>query len=382
MSAPKNNKPTTSHRLELGVVGAPNFVVRDQIIRRSFLGGAVGDGFPLVRVEGNAREMGRQHGEQTRPLIKKHLARIGRLTGQPISLLCRNAEHFLPRMEALSPRFVEEIKGLSEGADISLPEALLCQARAEASHTWDRACTAFALKGEATANGEIILGQNQDLETEFADIAIILKVSPNDGRPRALMFTFAGQLGYSGMNEFGLAHFANALYGFDWKPGLPHYPLKRVLLEQKTVGEGIELLRVHRVCSAANMVLADGEGRIADVEIRPDGIALYDDEHSDMRLHTNHYLCSQFAHFENQVLPDSVPRLERMRALVRKAWGRITSDTIKEFMADHDGDPAGICRHGASNLHSVAGYIAEPARRLLHIRRGHGCLGAWTTYEV
>src|SRR5205823_2925479 len=145
---------------------------------------------------------------------------------------------------------------------------------------------------------------------EYADVAIVLKVCPNDGRPRALMFTFAGQLGYSGMNEFGLTHFANSLCGFQWRPGLPHYPLKRLLLEQRSVPEAIDLLRVHRVCSAGNMVLADGKGQIVDVEIRPENVALYEDEHADVRLHTNHYLSRQFAHFEDNFLPDSVPRLE------------------------------------------------------------------------
>jgi hypothetical protein len=33
-------------------------------------------------------------------------------------------------------------------------------------------------------------------------------------------------------------------------------------------------------------------------------------------------------------------------------------------------------------MHSIAGYIAEPARGLLHIRCGHGCLGAWQSYQV
>ena len=342
----------------------------------------MGHQFPLVQVEGNAHEMGRQHGEQAGPLVRKYLVWIERLTGRPRRLMCHNAERFLPTLERLSATFVEEVQGLSEGAGISFPEALLCQVRAEATHTWDGGCTAFALKGEATADGEVLIGQNQDMETEYADVAILLRVRPDDGRPRALMFTFAGQLGYSGMNEFGLAHFSNSLYGFQWRPGIPHYPLKRVLLEKRTVQEAIQLLQEQRVCSAGNLVVADGQGRIADMEIRPDGIALYDDEHPDRLLHTNHYLCSQFAHFGSNFLPDSVPRLERIRTLVRRAWGRITVDTLKEFLADHDGDPAGICRHGAGNMHSIAGYIAEPSKRILHVRRGHGCLGTWSTYEV
>ena len=101
-----------------------------------------------------------------------------------------------------------------------------------------------------------------------------------------------------------------------------------------------------------------------------------------MRLHTNHYLSQRFCTIESNLLPDSVSRLERICTLVRKAWGSITVDTLKEFLSDHEGDPAGICRHGAFNLHSISGYIAEPMKGVLHVRRGHGCLGTWVAYEV
>ena len=337
--------------------------------------------FPLIEVEGDSYEMGRQHGQKAGALIRKYLLWIEKLTGKPLDLLCRNALLFQQPIQELSPKYLEEIEGLADGAGISFPEAMLCQVRAEASRTWDGGCTAFALKGEATAGGQVLLGQNQDLEAEFGDVGIILRVCPADSRPRALMFTFAGQLGYSGLNQFGLAHFTNAL-GCEWRPGVPHYPLKRVLLEQRTVHDSLELIQRHRVCSAANLVLADGEGTIADVEIRPDGMALSGDSQSAVRLHTNHYLSQRFCTIESNLLPDSVFRLERISTLVRKAWGSITVDTLKEFLSDHEGDPAGICRHGAFNLHSISGYIAEPMKGLLHVRRGHGCLGTWVAYEV
>jgi len=338
--------------------------------------------FPLIEVSGSAYEMGMQHGQQAGPLVKKYLLWIERLTGGSLDFLCRNALAFESAINDLSPLFLQEVRGLAEGAGISYAEALLCQLRTEASHSREGGCTAFALKGEATAGGDLLLGQNQDMEVEFADVSVVLKVSPSDGRPRALMFTFAGQLGYSGLNQFGLAHFTNALYGFEWQHALPHYPLKRVLLEQRTVQSGIDLIQHHRVCSAANMILGDGQGTIADVEIRPEGVATYDDEHSCQRLHTNHHLCGRFANRGSNDLPDSPCRLNRIQELVRKTWGSITVDTMKEILADHEGHPAGICRHGASNLHSISGYIAEPMKNLLHIRRGHGCLGTWITYKV
>ena len=326
--------------------------------------------------------MGLQHGRQAAPLIRKYLAWIEKLTGVDGPRLRANAMRFLPYIQKLSPSYMEEVMGLAEGARITTADALLCQARAEAARQWDGGCTAFALARGSVSSGNVLAGQNQDLELEYADVAIILKVRPNDGRPRAVMFTFAGQLGYAGMNEHGVCNFVNALYNFGWKPGLPYYPLRRVLLEQRSVGDCLRVLRQNPACSAVNLVLADGQGAIADVESRPEGLAVYTEGDHEVRLHTNHYLTREFARYEDGTLPDSVPRLERAQALVRQAWGNITADTMKRILADHEGGNGAICRHGAAHLHSIAGYIAEPARGVLHVRRGHGCTGTWTAYRV
>ena len=342
----------------------------------------IGHTFPLLEVTGSAYEMGYQHGAQAAPLIERYLLLTERLTGKTRDVLCRNAMTLLPYMAALSPAFVEEVRGLAAGADIAFEEAVLCQARAEAGRVPEGGCTAFAVTGSATADGQTLAGQNQDLEAEYADVALLLRVKPNDGRPRALIFTFAGQLGYTGMNEYGIAHFANALYDCPWRPGLPHYPLKRLMLEQRTIAGCIDLLQRHRTCSAANVVLCDGQGAIADVEVRPEGIARFTDLHPDRIVHANHYLTDAFAPHETNSLADSCPRLDRMRTLLQAHWGRLDVETIKTLLADHEGEPAAICRHGAVNMHSISGYIAEPAKRLFHLRRGHGCLGTWTSYGV
>ena len=154
--------------------------------------------FPLIEVSGSSYEMGYQHGAQAANLVRRYLLWIEKLTGKPRDLLCRNAMAFLPLMEALSPALVEEIRGLADGAGISFEEAILCQSRAEAARVSEGGCTAFAMTGSATADHQPLAGQNQDLEPEYADVAILLRVKPTDGRPRALMFTFAGQLGYTG----------------------------------------------------------------------------------------------------------------------------------------------------------------------------------------
>jgi isopenicillin-N N-acyltransferase-like protein len=338
--------------------------------------------FPLIEVAGSSYEMGYQHGTQAAELIERHIRWITKLTGMPRASLAGRAMGFAPLVQALSPSLMDEVHGLADGACISLGEALLCQVRAEAAHISEGGCTVFALTGSATADGQPLAGQNLDLEPEYADIAILLHVKPNDGRPRALMLTFAGQVGYNGMNQYGLAHFNASLYDYEWRLAAPRQLLRRVMLEKRTVGECVDLLARQRACSAANIVLCDGQGHLADVEIRPEGIALFTGDHPDCRLHTNHYLTAEFAAYESGFVPDSRPRLARLRELVQQNWGNIGVDTLKAMLADHQGSPAGICRHGASGWHSIAGCIAEPAKGRLHVRHGYGCLGAWQGYEV
>lgn len=342
----------------------------------------LGVGFPVVSVAGTPYEMGFQHGLIAAGLIQKYLIWIERMTGKSRDTLCAAALKFQPLMEKLSPRFVEEVRGLAAGADLSFEEALLCQVRGEAAQVRDEACTAFALTGKATKGGKTLAGQNQDLAPEYGDFAILLRIDPSDERPRMLMFTFAGQLGYSGLNEHGIAHFANALYDCPWQMGLPHYPIKRVCLEQTNLSGIDRVLSDHPTCSAGNMVICTGKGEVADYEIRPEGPARYYGDDEDSIIHANHYLTDDYGHHETNSLADSCPRAERMRALVDEAYGDVTVDTMKSILADHKGDPAAICRHGAVDMISVSGYIADATNRVLHVRKGHGCTGTWTAYDV
>ena len=327
--------------------------------------------------------MGYAHGAQAASLVEAYLRLIEKATGRDRDALAAGARSYLPLIEALSPAYVEEVRGLADGAGLSFDEALICQVRGAATRRADDdGCTAFAVTGAGTAGGRTYAGQNQDLGPEYADVGIVLRLAPADGRPRVAMFTFAGQLGYMGMNEHGVAHFANALGNAPWRRGLPHYPLKRRCFEMSSVEQCLQVVRDTRLCSAGNMVFCDGQGGIADVEIRPEGVALYEDEDPDRRLHTNHYISPEFTGFEDGNTPDSCPRLERFRQLVGAAWGDITVDDLKAFLADHDGDPGGVCRHGAKGSWSVAGYIADPAAGVLHVRRGLGCTGTWTEVPV
>ena len=214
--------------------------------------------YPLVRAEGSAWEMGYQHGQQAAPLINKYLAWI--LRGRDPELVVADALTHEPGIQRLNPRLLEEVRGLAAGAGISYGEAMVCQTRgggavgastAEAGADTD-GCTAFALTGAATLDGQPIAGQNQDISPEMDEFGIVLHLTPTDGRPRAVTFTFAGQLGYMGMNSEGVSHFANAVPDVPAADGAPppecgHYPLKRTCFEQHSVEDCGE--HNHDACS-------------------------------------------------------------------------------------------------------------------------------------
>ena len=343
--------------------------------------------FPLIEVSGGHREIGRGFGEATADGMRRFLDILyegaRRANGWTRAETLVRARHFLSLFERHCPHLVEEVTGLAEGADLTFEEALLLQLRAEVTHV-SEGCSAFVLGREATATGQILIGQNSDMSPEMEELGLILKVAPRVG-PRMIMFTFPGLLGYHGMNDAGVAHFANALPAAPWQMAMSHYPLKRMFLESSSVGDCLRLLDTVPVCSTGNYVLADGQGRIADAELTPTGYRLWPGDGTFV-VHTNHYLVPEYAGGEN-VLPsyeDSVARYDRFRGFVGQKVGALDVSALKEILGDHAGYPTSICRHAEGNHGSktIASLIAEPERGLLHVAMGNPCQSEYSTYAV
>ena len=76
--------------------------------------------YPLLRATGSHRELGRQHGEQATDKIKSHVAKIAADSGYSHAQLRDRAVAFQGLFEKYSPHLLEEIRGLAEGARISI----------------------------------------------------------------------------------------------------------------------------------------------------------------------------------------------------------------------------------------------------------------------
>lgn len=350
--------------------------------------------YPLVEATGSARELGLQHGEQARLKITGFVGWMCEKLKLSQAELIRQAGKFRPLFEKHCPGLLEEITGLATGAAIPFEAAMACQIRGELLRDpAAEACTTFVLGSQATSDHGILIGQTSDMDAEMRDFAYVLHLRP-DEHPEVIMWTFGGMLGYHGLNAHGVAHFANSLGGGPgWRPGLSHYPLKRMMLQQRSLSGVRELLDRYPVCSNGNYVLCDGAGEILDVELTTEGVFELTDNGEGFIAHSNHFLCTPFACAENHAasLPDSFPRLSRIRSLISRQVGSLTLESMKAILSDHEGHPVSICRHphqgrGDDVLpntgRTVAAIIAEPNRGRFHIASGNPCELPFVEYRL
>lgn len=349
--------------------------------------------YPKYEASGSAAELGEQHGEQARLRITAFLGWLCESLKFSERELAQRASRFRGLFKQTCPHLLEEVHGLARGAGISENLALACQLRGELAMQNSGGCTTFAASGIATVDGSTLIGQNSDMDAEMQEFAYVLHLTP-DNRPELIMWTFGGMIGYHGLNEYGVSHFANSLGGGPgWQFALSHYPLKRMILEQKNLDDVRQLIRDVPVASSGNYMLSDGRGAIADVEVTPRGAIEIARSQTGFLTHANHFLCGEHACEANweQSLPDSHPRQVRADAFLSERAGNLTLEDAKQLLADHYGHPVSICRHphtgtGDSILpasgRTVAGLIAEPQRGEFHVCSGNPCEREFVTYTL
>jgi isopenicillin-N N-acyltransferase-like protein len=360
------------------------------------LGSASGS-IPLIKVRGHPYRRGLEHGRACGDLIRRYpdvLLEVARIEASWRALkvdrlpsredLMVRALRFLPALNAFAPHLVEEIRGIADGARLPFAEVLLVNVRSEVMGIGETEslCTSFALGRSATANGTVLAGQNLDQNPLNRDLLVVLHVEPERG-PSIVMCSFAGLVGYPGINSAGVSFFQNALSTSSWRAaGMPHYLLKRVLLEQVDVPGCLAVASAAQVCSSTNYVLTDGGGRLVDAELTPEGMELVEAD-DDIVVHANHFVSPGLAARDalKGSMPDSPDRHSRLLGLLRDRRGHIQVRDLQTALADHTNGPASVCRH-QPDVQTIASIIAEPEQGRLHVSRGQPCSGSFTTYEL
>jgi isopenicillin-N N-acyltransferase-like protein len=66
------------------------------------------------------------------------------------------------------------------------------------------------------------------------------------------------------------------------------------------------------------------------------------------------------------IYPDSYVRSHRLATLMKRHWGKLSVDIMKELLSDHNNHPDSICRHADKEVSSkvqikiVASVISYP----------------------
>ncbi|MDK9495465.1 C45 family autoproteolytic acyltransferase/hydrolase [Streptomyces katrae] len=258
-------------------------------------------GIAHIRASGTPWDIGRAHGTALaaplRAFLDDGLARLGHLLDRPPTLpaLLPSIAAHRDAVEAALPDLAEEVAGLADGARISEDEAWLLQLRRELTgYSRIRTggdCTTYARTGPGT---DPVLAQTVDLSGNLDTHIAVLETTRSGSARRSLVLSFAGLLGYLGVNSDGLAVGINLVLGGTWRPGVPPYLAVRHLLDTAATAEqALKVLADLPLSSSRSLMLCDHE-RVLYAE-HLDGDLRVTEAAPGALAHTNHYLHPDFA---------------------------------------------------------------------------------------
>ena len=333
-----------------------------------------------VRLSGDPRSRGIEHGRrlatQIKRLLRDNCARINCHVPNPIpeKQIYTYAQQFAIEIERELPSIAEEIKGLSEGAGISYEQAVLLQVRREVLMLIRKGASTDCSTLSLPINTRTI-AQSIDLNSSFAEFGTVLQIAPWHESPEILMYSFAGLLGYMGMNSFGVGIAINMVSSDDWQLGVPPYLLVRHLLELPSVDACLVALNKIKRSSSRSLTICDDKRNVT-VEMAANSLAVL--EETEL-FHTNHYLS------ENMIPKDSInflarnsssQRLSRLRNLTEQLPKTPTTNDLFGLFADHENYPVGLCSHAEGDhrrTETVATVVMHPASGVMYVRRGLPC---------
>jgi isopenicillin-N N-acyltransferase-like protein len=359
-------------------------------------------------------ERGRLHGRELRTEIQANYATyIERFEagGAKQAAVLEQSEDWAAFTAHDNPEYAEEMEGIAEGANLSLTQIALLNARYELAYCVfgseaqslnttspieQEGCTSFGLMPEMTACGHTLLGQNWDWLAKLQGRVFVMRVRRSSassvGKPDFVGFTEAGIAGCKmGVNEAGIGLCVNGLVTLrDGANGFrkPFHVRCREILDAWTFDKALlPVVQTDRTCSA-NFLIGHSDGEIIDIEATPDYCAYVYPENG-LITHANHLIretriVSQF----ERIAPHSLYRANRLERLLRKSSGSIDLKTIHTALSDHFSNPASICRHPDTTLPelkraiSVAAAAIDLNARILHVTDGPPCQSSFQTVPL
>lgn len=254
---------------------------------------------------------------------------------------CKFAEQFVPMLEKSYPSYIEEMKGLAEGARVDFPSILALNTRTEIGYGMATdGCTAFAWKTDDAS----FIAQNWDWEEEQSPNVVSLRIS-KPGVPRIMMITEAGIIGKIGLNTSGVGVTLNAIAGRGVDTTrLPCHLALRTALECKSRAEAVRKLTQSGIASSCHIQIADAHTGGIGLENTASDTVFMPQNPSGIITHSNHYVMKHSTKCANKALPDSTERLARIQELLEDELDTPNMDGLRGLLKDEKNYPTAICR--------------------------------------
>lgn len=370
---------------------------------------------PVLELGPDPHERGLAHGRAMPAAIRANLETyFSRFeAGDATRATVRSeGERWAEFIAADNAEYGEEMAGIARGADLSLTEIAVLNARYEITYCLfssearvlntgarppeQEGCTSFGLMPEMTASGHTIIGENWDWLENIRGHTLVQRVRrasrPEDGKPDFIGFTEAGIVGCKmGVNAAGIGLCVNGLVtARDGANGLrkPFHVRCREVLDAWTFDKAIQpVVQTDRTCST-NFLIGHGDGEIINIEATPDHCAyLYPVD--GLVVHANHLVKeTRIASEFERIAPHSLYRGPRLERLLRRHAGRIDLGVITEVLSDHFSAPAAICRHPDPSLPapkrviSVTAIAIDLNERLLYATDGQICQSTFQEFAL
>lgn len=347
--------------------------------------------FPFISVSGNPTERGLEYGRQATDRIKLSVQLYGQTlvdlgyTGSARSALIQS---FYKEIDDFAPHYIEEMRGIAEGAGVSLEDIVMVNARTEviakARAEKNKAvelepgdgCTGALILPTRSESGNLIHGQNWDWRAECADTAVVLRVR-NDHGPDFITFVEAGGLARSGFNAAGVSITANYLEcERDFTQlGVPLSLIRRKVLEQAHFALAMKAVATTPKSCSNNIMLGMADGFGIDYECTTnESFPIYPGA-DDLIVHANHWVSEvalgKLKDTGRASTPESAYRDWRVRRLLNQKQ-KLNRDDLKQALFDEFGHPYSVCRPPRPGSHdnlsaTVAMVIMEPALGVLEV---------------
>jgi isopenicillin-N N-acyltransferase like protein len=351
---------------------------------------------PLVRVSGSNREMGQQIGQACAAGIRHSIENARRLLEMAYGELeltwegaVIQSRKYMPFAQEHYPRYVEEMIGMAEGAEVSFDDVAVVNAMEavtmDALHLTK--CTSMAVNEDRTADGHVLVAHNEDWLPEDEQDVYVIHATPDD-EPPFLAMTYGALLANVGFNAAGIAQCPDSVYPNDSRIGTPRVIVSRAILGVRNLADAIRTALSPQRAAGYNHLLVHESGELYSVEVSARRFSiLYGEE--GVLVHTNHYLDAKMQAIEDE--PDELisTRLRYFRAL--RLLRRTEAHTIKSLQAilrDHLNYPNSICNHYTEDISpldiekTVNSIIIDLTSRAMHIAWGNPCENQYYTYHL